>query len=243
MSHLTRVLLNSHRRGCRHLLSSPQRMHAAVLSSFPPGASAPTPEGRVLWRVDPLPNGAHALYIASPAVPDVSSIVEQAGWNTAEGTPLTRSLDPLLDGLREGQAWRFRVTVNPTYTRADERDAQGRSKVLAHVTAAQQVRWFKDRAGGRGFALLTSEELGGDQAQLAVPGERGSQEGDEQLPVLDLVERSTRRFERQGRTVTLQQATFEGALRVTDVDEFRHLLTHGLGRAKGYGCGLMTLSR
>ena len=33
---LTRVYLNPYRRGCRRLVLSPQRLHAAVLASFPP---------------------------------------------------------------------------------------------------------------------------------------------------------------------------------------------------------------
>ena len=43
--------------------------------------------------------------------------------------------------------------------------------------------------------------------------------------------------------MTLGVATFEGVLEVTDPDALRRALTHGIGRGKAYGCGLMTLAR
>ncbi|MGO4759027.1 type I-E CRISPR-associated protein Cas6/Cse3/CasE, partial [Streptomyces sp. 2MCAF27] len=42
--------------------------------------------------------------------------------------------------------------------------------------------------------------------------------------------------------VTLTAVTFDGRLRVTDPDALRRTLTSGLGKAKAYGCGLMTLA-
>ncbi|GHH85818.1 type I-E CRISPR-associated protein Cas6/Cse3/CasE [Streptomyces sulfonofaciens] len=42
--------------------------------------------------------------------------------------------------------------------------------------------------------------------------------------------------------VHFTRATFDGRLRITDLAAFRHTLTHGLGKAKAYGCGLMTLT-
>ena len=60
---------------------------------------------------------------------------------------------------------------------------------------------------------------------------------------LAVVGRAVRRFPRNGSTVTLATATFEGHLEVTDVAALRHALNHGVGRAKAYGCGLLTLAR
>ena len=46
---------------------------------------------------------------------------------------------------------------------------------------------------------------------------------------------------RRGR-VTLTQAEYEGVLVVTDKDLLINTLKAGIGRAKGYGCGLLTLA-
>lgn len=44
-------------------------------------------------------------------------------------------------------------------------------------------------------------------------------------------------------TVTLLAVTYEGALQVTDPEQFRVLLCQGMGRGKAYGLGLMTVMR
>lgn len=62
-------------------------------------------------------------------------------------------------------------------------------------------------------------------------------------PTFRVVDREVRRFRRQEGTVTLGTAVFEGQLRVADVKRLREALMSGIGRAKAYGCGLMTLAR
>ncbi|MCI5956432.1 MAG: type I-E CRISPR-associated protein Cas6/Cse3/CasE [Clostridiales bacterium] len=47
----------------------------------------------------------------------------------------------------------------------------------------------------------------------------------------------------ESRTVSLQAATFEGLLTVTDAERFRRTLTEGVGRGKAYGLGLLTIVR
>ncbi len=43
--------------------------------------------------------------------------------------------------------------------------------------------------------------------------------------------------------VPLVTVTFDGRLEVTDPVALRRTLTMGLGKAKAYGCGLMTLAQ
>ncbi len=38
------------------------------------------------------------------------------------------------------------------------------------------------------------------------------------------------------------RATYEGMLEVADVEKLKKVLTQGIGKAKGYGCGLLTLA-
>ncbi len=61
-------------------------------------------------------------------------------------------------------------------------------------------------------------------------------------PALLVHDRETVRFQRQGSTVTLVTATYDGICEVTDADALRTALVAGIGRAKGYGCGLLTLA-
>lgn len=43
--------------------------------------------------------------------------------------------------------------------------------------------------------------------------------------------------------VRITTARFEGELTVVDAAALRHALMYGIGRARGYGCGLLTLAK
>ncbi|QDQ98569.1 type I-E CRISPR-associated protein Cas6/Cse3/CasE [Tomitella fengzijianii] len=221
--YLTRMFLNPRRRGAMKLLGSPQAMHAAVMAGFPPGTETTTPRGRVLWRVDrPAPEQV-ALFIASPHEPCLVHLKEQAGWSTADAWH-TRDYRPLLDGLCAGDQYNFRLVGNPTHR---GKDSRGVTKVFAHVTVAQQEHWLLRKAELHGFSL-TAPAAEGDGSGFPGP--------------MMVADRQTRRFRRSGSSVEVGTARFDGVLEVTDPDALRMALCHGIGRAKAYGCGLMTLA-
>lgn len=246
---LTRIYLNPHRRGAKQLMRSRQVLHAAVMNCFPPGVLDSPGTPRVLWRLDrpPAVRGAAArqgspscaLYVSSPVVPDPSHLVEEAGYAT-DGGVLVRDMSAFLDGLSAGQRWGFRLCVNPTFREAGQTNARGQKKVLAHVTQDQQTQWVLDRAGRCGFRVISSAEYGGD---LPVLEDSDGQRVDGVILLINGVERSIAEFKRGERRVTLGVATFEGVLEVTDPEALRRVLTHGIGRGKAYGCGLMTLAQ
>ena len=112
--------------------------------------------------------------------------------------------------------WGFRLTVNPTRRVT----INGVAKILAHVSVEHQTRWLLSRASAIGVSF-----------------------GHEEEPHCRLVRRNVRKFRRGGETVTLGVASFDGMLTVTDAGLLRSALVSGIGRAKAYGCGLMTLAR
>lgn len=221
---LSHMHLNPGRRGTARLLASPQRMHAAVLLGFP---GLDTTSERILWRIDqPTPHDVNLL-VASPREPDFTHIIEQAGWPTsAESTWRSRPYQPFLDRLSASQCWAFRVRVNPVVRKRDPERGK-RIMTIPHLTVAQQEQWLLERAERLGVSFVIGS-------------------GDE--PCLKLTHRSTGTFERRaaapaaGREVTIASAQLEGLLQVVDPDLFRSALTKGIGRAKAYGCGLMTLA-
>lgn len=217
--YLTRYVVNPARRGTRRLLASQQRVHAAVLSGFPPGL----PTGRVLWRLDQSGHRTE-LFIASAAKPDLTHLVEETGWPTSS-TWETADYQPFLDRLEAGQRWAFRLTANPV-RRTTPTGPGSRGQVKAHVTPAQQEGWLLSKAARLGFAV--PDGLTG-------------------VPQVVVKDRRTARFSRRSdgasREVTVAMATFEGLLEVTDADSLRRSLTEGVGRAKAYGCGLLTLAK
>lgn len=215
---LSRIQLNPVRRGAQRLLGSPHALHAAVLAAFPD--PSPRPEGRVLWRLDPV---AHApvLYIVSPTRPDLTHLAEQGGWPTLPESWQSRDYAPLLARIEVGQRYAFRLTANPTHAARTEPGVRG--KVYGHVTSAQQEKWLLDRQERHGFEI--------EDANTPDPAK-----------ALTITDRRTLSFSRRETRVTLRTATYEGSLVVTEREAFVRALTHGIGRAKGYGCGLLTIA-
>lgn len=216
--YLSRIALDANRRGTMRALASPEILHGAVEAGFPP-----SPDGtraRRLWRVDRL-GKTYYLLVLSAQQPDFSHLAAQFGYPDSERPWETKAYDPLLGRLRPGQVWSFRLRANPVRSSLREKDgASGRGKVFAHVTQAQQKQWLLARAQRCGFTLAED--------------------------TFDVVHTEWKRFRKSGgggHEVILRTATFEGLLTVSDSERFKRALLSGIGRAKAYGCGLLTVAR
>lgn len=228
--------INPQRRGGRKLISSPQAMHAAVMSAFEPG-SLDSVEGRPLWRLD-IDKPVYRLYIVSPLRPDLQHIIEQAGWQGQRWD--TTPYSPFLDRLRQGQRWGFRFTANPTKRGPSH---GGRGELQPQTTVTQQTQWLLERSSKWGFTI-PDIEIPTIESSPAEGIETG---GSRTCPDVKVTSREEKRFSRRGATdkkastVTIVQAQYEGTLEISDVDALRYSLTNGIGRGKAYGCGLLTL--
>jgi CRISPR system Cascade subunit CasE len=219
--YLTQMPLNPQRRSTRDLVGSPQRIHAAVLAGFLPGAAD---RGRVLWRLDS--DGPHSLnlFVVSAEVPSFDALAEQAGWSS---NPVWRTADygKFLSNLAVGQRWVFRLVANPVRAIRDGGDGASRGRRVPLIKEADQREWLVARSQRLGFAIPSGSSGG----------------------VNLMITKSERvRFDRHTdgvtRSVTVQSAQFDGVLEVTDPEVLRESLTKGVGGAKGYGCGLLTLA-
>lgn len=240
---MTRFPINLTLRETRSMLASPYRLHAAVAGSFA-RRQQDSDAGRVLWRVDNVPGGGKNLLIVSPDVPDLRGLNEQIGWEEKQWA--TADYEPSLNAIKEGQIYRFRLKANPVVSRSKIKDDAGRSKRMAHLTLLQQEAWL---AGALAF----------ENAGQAVPElfpkafvSRAERSGFaiEEDPATGLLRMRVSdsqkvRFKagKSDRQITLSTAVYDGVLRVIDADVLRRALTFGIGRAKGFGCGLLTLSR
>jgi CRISPR system Cascade subunit CasE len=119
----------------------------------------------------------------------------------------------VLDILQNGQQYRFRLCANPVYSIKQGEGQRG--KVVPHITIAQQEGWLQGKSEKAGFMLN----------EFAIK------------------QRSIKKFTRQHKRVTLSMATYEGVLKIEDAEVFKVTLIQGIGRAKSYGCGLLTLAK
>lgn len=225
--YLTRMPLNAARWETRRLMASPYRLHAAVEAAFPPGMVTSDGDGRVLWRLDKRTDKPQAfwLYIVSPEKPDLTHVVEQAGWPVHERLWETKDYRPFLDRLENGQRWEFRLKANPVRKVRKDKGRRPDESVVGtlqgHVTVEQQVEWLVSRAEAHGFELPFDAN---------------------EKPAVIVSQRNREVFRRGSDEVTLSTAVYDGTLTVTDADLMRAALCQGIGRAKGFGCGLLTIA-
>ena len=237
MPYLSRIPLNPMRRRSQALLSNPQLIHAEILNALP---TQPVRE-RTLWRREVVEDTEGRqrrvnLIVLSQTQPSWAEVVNEYGWpDTHEGEPLVRDYDPVLSHVQLGREFAFKVTANPSSVTHKPQSAsshqevqlsKGRGVRVGHRSAPHQLDWFLQRA-----------EAGDATWGFTV--------GDRSTPSVRLVGREHVSFRkrREGPWVTLDTATFEGVLRVTDVARFREVLLDGLGRGKAYGCGLLTVAK
>lgn len=174
-------------------------------------------DSRTLWRIDKLQGNSYLL-ILSQEKPDLLHIATQFGDKDEPG--LCKPYDKYVSSLEQGQRCLFRLTANPV--RSKSRASGARGRLYAHVTVEQQRDWLLKRAEAAGFKLAPE--------------------------AFEVVDRQWKRFYRsaskeRGKQVSLSTASYEGELRITDVEAFRRVLCEGLGRARAYGCGLLTVMK
>ena len=231
MAYLSRIPLDPMRSGTRKLLENPQAMHAAVLG----GVSVQPVTERVLWRLEQSRDACNVLVQTESAAPTWENLIDQAGiCGDSPATFRVADMGALLEHLDEGSEFAFRLRANPTSSTKTPLNptpnqqsrlaqlARPRGVRVGHRTADAQLRWFLERASGGKSRWGFSVDISGE-------------------PRVTLMGRESVWFFKGGHRVSLATATFAGRLVVTDVALFREHLLGGIGPAKAYGCGLLTL--
>lgn len=172
-------------------------------------------ESRALWRVDPGQE-VHTMLLLSAGMPNVGHLVREFGVSPEQVE--SRSYEPLLTRLAPGQEWRLKLRANPTVARPREGRTSARHALRREP---DQIEWFLRRAEKWGLSVPTNR-LG--------------------VPELIVARSEALAFRRTKATVTLGAVTFDGVAEVKDAELLKLALVQGVGSAKAYGCGLMTLA-
>lgn len=206
--YLTQLHLDGSNRRTLAALAAPSKFHGAIETAFP-GARQ-----RNLWRIDQR-GGQLYLLILSAEKPDLTNAATQFGvpgeiWQT-------KDYNVLLERIRAGSRWRFRLCANPTYSVPAGTGRRGR--VCAHSTPENQLRWLRKQSEKHGFSLKPDE--------------------------FSVTKTKWYRFRKgtSSNNVTFLAVTYDGTLTVEDPALFKEALCHGIGSGKAYGAGLMTLVR
>jgi CRISPR system Cascade subunit CasE len=224
---LSRLVLNTLDRRARYDLARPYDLHRTLYRAFP----APDP-GRVLYRVDiDRISGTTTVLVQSDSRPDWSYLSDGYLSLAAESKPFAFSVSA-------GQRMRFRLRANPTKRVAAKNDRLGAVMVGKRVgltTEADQVRWLLRKADAGGFRVpgdwvKIKDRETGESAEL--PNFR-----------VNVIPEGRDRNGKPGHAGAFLAVRFDGLLSVTDPDRFVQTVRDGVGSAKGFGFGLLSLAR
>lgn len=219
---LSKLTINVRSREFRRDYANVYDMHRTVMSAFPDVTDdTPRQACGVLWRLDSTREG-FVQYVQSHTTPDWRRL--PAGYLTEPATH--RSLQPVLDALTPGRRLAFRMVANPTHSgpAPGGRGTRGRGKRLAHTTPDKQIEWLIRQGGACGFAIPAATNGEPDVAPSPSPmlGGRNSPTN-------------------SGR-ITIRPVRYDGHLVITDADALAEAIKKGIGRAKAFGCGLLSLA-
>ncbi|SHG62758.1 type I-E CRISPR-associated protein Cas6/Cse3/CasE [Streptoalloteichus hindustanus] len=221
---LTKLTVNVTSREFRRDFADVHDMHRTVMSGFPEVTSenpARLSHG-VLWRLDGTQSG-FLLYVQSHTQPDWGRL--PAGY-LAQPAEI-RSIQPVLDAVTAGRRFAFRLVANATRAIKSDPlpDGEVRAMRVPHRKPEKQIEWLARQGERHGFVIPLATNGQPDLAPSPCRPLRG------------------RIRQTSGNQITIEPVRFDGRLIVTDPDAFSAALRDGVGRAKAYGCGLLSLAR
>lgn len=230
---LSRLILNPQSREVRRDLADCQELHRTVLTAFPAVERGAGARGRVLHRLDVQPRtGATMLLVQSQVRPDWSRLPPGYLLTTPD-TP--KDLAAAYSTITPGIRLRFRLRANATEKvgtamKAERLGGVTRNGRRRPLPEHRIVDWLDRKASAAGFHVLD------------VYGRT-----DERVPDVRVVRGASltgwrRSADGVRRRLSFAPVTFDGLLEVTDADAFRRALAEGIGPAKAYGFGLLSVA-
>jgi len=218
--YLSRLILDPRSRQVRSEMTNLYEMHRTVMKGF---AGRLEPAERVLFRLEIHPrSGIPTLLVQSSGRPDWRFLTEPGRTYLllideqpqVVENPAVKAFDL---ALNPGQLLAFRLRANPTVKKS--RPGQRQGSRVGLVREEDQLAWLNRKLDSAG-ALLRSARVANDQTASG-----------------RLFHGST---ERQLAFISVQ---FDGLLQVREPARLMAAVENGIGSAKGFGFGLLSLAQ
>lgn len=241
--YLSQLLLNPRNAQVRTELARPYELHRTLLRAFPQGGVGVARDGDdaagVLFRVDESPrNHRIVVLVQSKTAPDWSFL---DGKRDARGhayllpapligdgklNPATTEFD-VSKKIHAGQTLAFRLRANPT-KRLGKSAGDDHHKRVGIYDEDKQLEWLREKLEGNpekhrppsGFHIV-----------------RAMVSRDEKIENQEAIHRDNRTHD-----LKLLSVLFDGILQVADVERASQAIERGVGSAKGFGFGLLSLA-
>lgn len=231
---LSKLAINPRDRQARFDLARPHELHRTILTRGFDGV-AKAELGRVLHRVDTDRDGSNPIVLVQSEREPLWALPPGYLRSPADHKPYDLA-------VAAGQRLRFRLRANPTkrvHPRATARgegpiEAKWAGKRVGLLRQEDQLLWLIHKGVKGGFQIpgqwvdATEPETG---APIRLPNFR-----------VEVIPEETERHGKPGFAGTHVAVRYEGVLVVVDLDAFRRTVAAGVGSAKGYGFGLLSVA-
>lgn len=225
---LSKLPINVTSRQFRRDVANVQDMHRTVMKAFPDTEQrAARHQHGVLWRLDRTGQG-YVLYVQSQTQPSWDQLPQHYLRDRGH----VRCLQPAFDAIQAGATFSFRLVANPTRRIRPENDRHSTKKRnhnrrVPLLRPDEQISWIARQAQQRGFVLPAASNGEPDVTPMPLPDLNGYQQ--------DTADSDRNKL-------TILPIRYDGRLVVTDPDQLTQTVRDGIGPAKAYGCGLMSLA-
>lgn len=238
MIFLSQLQLDSLSRRVQTELAHPYEMHRTLSHAFPDLTGDEWTAARVLFRVDD-DRGGWQLLVQSKREPDWHAFTSNLGGIRYQlAFPQVKEWQPQ---FRVGQTLRFRLLANPTFRPKKDDGKDGERRGL--YREAERLDWLARQSERCGFALpLTQTTLSRNGAPLVFRG-RSHDSLTLNLPTCQVIDLNDgRRFPSPAHKIQFSAARFDGVLQVANTETFQKTVENGIGAAKGFGFGLLSIA-
>ena len=178
-----------------------------------------------LFRIDPHAGGGVGILVQSIVKPDWDYAFHNARYLISD-TPMLKPFNPKFE---MNQSLEFRLVANPTmkfdtltkkermkYTKEEFKKIEGRNGKRLPVPACQLYDWLSRKAAVAGFSI-TKDSINIQTGYIYI------QKRDEKMK-------------------RLRSVRYDGILKVINPDSFEKTLSAGIGPAKAFGFGLLSVA-
>ena len=213
MIYLSKLILPVNRK-----IDNVYQLHQLLWKAFSNGAEK---ERDYLFRLESRTRRGYVVLVQSRSQPQWDQVLEADEYEM-------KSFDPIFS---KGERYLFFLRANAVVSQRSEKNKRGKKVPLAPAAYVDQAviqdgvcvevkpGWLSRRAEDAGFRVSVASNRGRYRAE-------GWSKGKKSKPPIVLIGQD-----------------LDGVLEVTDSDRFYQTYVNGLGRGKGFGFGLLSLSK
>jgi len=246
---LSRLILDPESRQVSSELAHPYEMHRTLMQAFNNYPIDKKENARekfeVLFRADiDDQRNLVVTYVQSNVEPEWSFLTNKDCYlftDFDQPNPACKNIAGNFERLQNGQVLSFRLRANPTKRigRVIKGDATLKGKRVGLLREEEQIDWLirkglkreKEKYGGFEILFNETEESNGEIRRVPRVNVR-----------LQGKQRGRKKEEGRSHSTTHLAVRFDGLLRITDAGAFRETLVRGIGSAKAFGFGLLSVA-